>query len=101
VADGAGGDAQDVRRLGVVEPVGVDQEHHRLLIGGEGVDVDVGELGALYWPRYFQPDGIAVHGYGDVPAHPASHGCVRVSNAAIDWIWAENFMPIGSSVWVY
>jgi hypothetical protein len=63
--------------------------------------VDVGELGALYRPRYFHPDGIAVHGYRDVPAYPASHGCVRVSNAAIDWIWAENFMPIGSSVWVY
>jgi peptidoglycan hydrolase-like protein with peptidoglycan-binding domain len=63
--------------------------------------VDVGELGALYRPRYFHPDGIAVHGYRDVPAYPASHGCVRVSNAAIDWIWAENVMPMGSSVWVY
>jgi N-acetylmuramoyl-L-alanine amidase len=63
--------------------------------------VDVGELGSLYRPRYFHPDGIAVHGYFEVPAYPASHGCVRVSNAAIDWIWAENLMPIGSSVWVY
>jgi lipoprotein-anchoring transpeptidase ErfK/SrfK len=63
--------------------------------------VDVGELGALYRPRYFHPDGIAVHGYSDVPAYRASHGCVRVSNAAIDWIWAENIMPIGSPVWVY
>jgi lipoprotein-anchoring transpeptidase ErfK/SrfK len=63
--------------------------------------VDVGELGGLYRPRYFQRDGIAVHGYSDVPAYPASHGCVRVSNAAIDWIWAENLMPLGSPVWVY
>jgi N-acetylmuramoyl-L-alanine amidase len=63
--------------------------------------VDVGELGGLYRPRYFHRDGIAVHGYHDVPAYPASHGCVRVSNAAIDWIWADSLMPIGSAVWVY
>ena len=62
--------------------------------------VDMGELGGLYRPRYFHADGIAVHGYHDVPAYPASHGCVRVSNAAIDWIWAEDIMPIGSAVWV-
>ena len=32
---------------------------------------------------------------------PASHGCVRVSNAAIDFIWANNILPIGATVWVY
>jgi hypothetical protein len=63
--------------------------------------LDVGELGGLHRPRYFHRDGIAVHGYSDVPAYPASHGCVRVSNAAIDWIWAEGLMPVGSPVWVY
>ncbi len=63
--------------------------------------VDVGELGGLYWPRYFHPDGIAVHGYHDVPAYAASHGCIRVSNPAMDWIWAEGLMPIDSAVWVY
>lgn len=63
--------------------------------------VDVGELGGLYRPRYFHRDGIAVHGYHSVPAFPASHGCVRVSEPAMDWIWAEDLMPIGSEVWVY
>ncbi len=63
--------------------------------------IDVGELGGLYRPRYFHRDGIAVHGYSDVPAYPASHGCVRVSNAAMDWIWAEGLMPIGAAVWVH
>jgi peptidoglycan hydrolase-like protein with peptidoglycan-binding domain len=63
--------------------------------------VDVGELGALYRPRYFHGDGIAVHGYHDVPAYPASHGCVRVTEAAMDWIWAQNVMPSSSAVWVY
>jgi lipoprotein-anchoring transpeptidase ErfK/SrfK len=62
--------------------------------------VDVGALGALYRPRYFHPDGIAVHGYSSVPAHPASHGCVRVTESAMDWIWATNVMPLGSTVWV-
>lgn len=63
--------------------------------------VDVGELGGLYRPRYFHRDGIAVHGYHDVPAYPASHGCVRVSNQAMDWIWSEGLMPVGSPVWVH
>ena len=63
--------------------------------------VDVGELGALYRPRYFHNDGIAVHGYHSVPPYPASHGCVRVTEAAMDWIWANNLMPLGSAVWVH
>jgi hypothetical protein len=62
---------------------------------------DVGELGALYRPRYFHEDGIAVHGYHSVPPFPASHGCVRVTEAAMDWLWAENLMPLGSAVWVH
>jgi len=69
---------------------------------GWAVDgVDVGELGALYRPRYFHRDGIAVHGSSSVPAHPASHGCVRVSEPAMDWIWADGLMPVGSSVWIH
>ena len=61
---------------------------------------DVGPLGALWRPRYFN-GGIAVHGYTSVPAYPASHGCARVSMAAIDMIWASDIMPIGSRVVVY
>ncbi len=63
--------------------------------------VDVGDLGALYRPRYFHGDGIAVHGYHSVPPYPASHGCVRVTEAAMDWIWATDVMPMGSAVWVH
>lgn len=62
---------------------------------------DVGALGALYRPRYFHEDGIAVHGYYSVPPYPASHGCVRVTEAAMDWLWAEKLMPLGSAVWVH
>jgi hypothetical protein len=42
-------------------------------------------LGVLYRPWYFT-GGYAVHGSSDVPAHPASHGCVRVTNWDADWL---------------
>jgi len=57
-------------------------------------------LGLLFRPRYFV-GGFAIHGDSYVPARPVSHGCVRVSDAAIDWIWATNNDPIGTAVWVY
>ena len=38
---------------------------------------DKSPLGQLYNPYYFNK-GIAVHGYPEVPGHPASHGCVRI-----------------------
>ena len=59
-----------------------------------------GNLGVLYRPRYFAPR-VAVHGYPDVPPTPASHGCVRVTNTSMDFIWAANLMPMRSAVWVY
>jgi lipoprotein-anchoring transpeptidase ErfK/SrfK len=62
--------------------------------------LDKGPLGDLWRPRYFN-GGIAVHGAGYVPGYPASHGCSRVSNPAMNMIWANNLMPIGSSVVVY
>jgi lipoprotein-anchoring transpeptidase ErfK/SrfK len=62
---------------------------------------DPGPLGRLYMPKYFHEDGIAVHGYPNVPPYPASHGCVRVSLAAIEWMWQNDRLPIGVAVWVY
>jgi lipoprotein-anchoring transpeptidase ErfK/SrfK len=59
----------------------------------------VSPLGQLWRPKYFH-GGIAVHGYDSVPPWPASHGCVRVSDAAIDRIWAEDLVPVGTAVWV-
>jgi N-acetylmuramoyl-L-alanine amidase len=60
---------------------------------------DPGPLGKLYRPRYFN-GGIAVHGYPTVPSQPASHGCVRVTIAAMDYLWAHRLLPIGRSVLV-
>ncbi|MGO9583351.1 MAG: L,D-transpeptidase family protein [Acidimicrobiales bacterium] len=64
-----------------------------------GLDVD--SLGALWRPRFFTYGGIAIHGDSYVPPFPVSHGCVRVSDEAINWIWANNIMPIGEEVWVF
>ena len=61
--------------------------------------VRVAPLGRLYRPVYFH-GGYAVDGSGSIPAYPASHGCARVSNAAIDMIWSENLMPNGLRVLV-
>ena len=58
------------------------------------------ELGVLYRPKYFH-GGIAVHGSGSVPAQPASHGCVRLTNAAMDLLWASDVAPVGTEVHVY
>ena len=59
-----------------------------------------GPLGDLYRPKYFN-GGIAVHGSPSIPPYPASHGCARVSNAAINWIWSTNKLPLKTKVWVY
>ena len=61
---------------------------------------DHGPLGLLWRPRYFT-GGVAIHGDDYVPAHPVSHGCARISNEAIDWIWSAHLDPIGTKVWVY
>jgi lipoprotein-anchoring transpeptidase ErfK/SrfK len=54
----------------------------------------------LWRPRFFV-DGYAIHGDTFVPPYPVSHGCARVSDEAIDWIWANDVAPIGTEVWVY
>ena len=57
-------------------------------------------LGTLWMPRFFY-EGYAIHGDSSVPPYPVSHGCARISNEAIEWVWANNIDPIGTTVWVY
>ncbi len=59
-----------------------------------------GDLGEIYRPKFFN-GGIAVHGMTSVPNRPASHGCVRVSTMAMDFIWASQAVPMRSTVWVH
>lgn len=62
--------------------------------------LDVAPLGDLWRPKYFD-GGIALHGAVSVPPVPVSHGCVRVSIAAMNWIWATHLAPVGTVVEVY
>ena len=59
-----------------------------------------GDLGKIYRPKYFV-GGIAIHGMTSVPAYPASHGCVRLSLPAMDFLWAQDLVPLGTPVWVH
>lgn len=60
---------------------------------------DIGPLGARWRPKYFNA-GIAIHGYCPVPPYPASQGCTRVSDAAMNWIWQTHQLSIGTRVTV-
>jgi N-acetylmuramoyl-L-alanine amidase len=62
--------------------------------------VRVSDLGRLYRPKYFN-GGIAIHGAPSIPGYPASHGCARLTNAAIDWMWSGNRIPVGTPVSVH
>jgi lipoprotein-anchoring transpeptidase ErfK/SrfK len=57
-------------------------------------------LGDLYRPKYFH-EGYAVHGSPSIPGWPASHGCARLANAAMDMLWAADLLRRGTPVWVY
>jgi hypothetical protein len=55
-------------------------------------------LGLLYYPSYIH-NGIAIHGSPSVPAHPASHGCIRVPMYAAKEL--SSLLPVGIDVEVY
>jgi peptidoglycan hydrolase-like protein with peptidoglycan-binding domain len=57
-------------------------------------------LGTLYRPKYIV-GGIAIHGSGEVPARPASHGCARVTNGAMDHLWSSGLADLGTPVLVH
>jgi lipoprotein-anchoring transpeptidase ErfK/SrfK len=55
--------------------------------------------GILYRTLTFSGDSFAIHGWPDVPAYPASHGCVRIPIWAADWLYQRS--PVGETVYVY
>jgi len=55
-------------------------------------------LGMLWRPNYFY-GGYALHGFTSVPTYAASHGCVRVTIAAMNRLWAQ--LSLGERVWIY
>jgi len=58
-----------------------------------------GELGEMWRPMFYSGN-YAIHGSRSIPAFPASHGCARVSVAAMDMIWADQVLTMGSRVLV-
>lgn len=60
----------------------------------------IGDLGEIYRPKYFN-GGVAIHGSKVVPNYPDSHGCVRVSTAAMDMIWDSGLVTKKTIIWVY
>ena len=56
------------------------------------------DLGLLYRPAYFT-GGYALHGSYSVPAFPASHGCIRITIAAMDRLYGR--LPVGTPMLVY
>lgn len=58
---------------------------------------ETGPLGSLYNSQYFN-GAIAIHGSRSVPAYPASHGCVRISISAADWL--PDHVGVGTPVYV-
>lgn len=63
------------------------------------------KLGTLWRPSYFDSSGDAIHGEGDsnyggdVPPYAASHGCVRITDLAVNRYY--NVFAIGVPVWIY
>jgi peptidoglycan hydrolase-like protein with peptidoglycan-binding domain len=55
-------------------------------------------LGLLWRPYYFK-GGYALHGSTSVPTYAASHGCVRVTVAAMNRLWS--ILTIGERIYVY
>ena len=56
--------------------------------------------GDLYRPKYFN-GGDAIHGSPSIPGYAASHGCSRVSNPAMDFLWASGNLEVGTPVRVH
>jgi lipoprotein-anchoring transpeptidase ErfK/SrfK len=55
-------------------------------------------LGILYRPAFFY-QGWALHGSSSVPTYPASHGCVRITDPAMDRLY--DLLRIGTPVTIY
>lgn len=58
-----------------------------------------GELGEMWRPMFYSGN-YALHGSKSIPPWPASHGCSRLSVAAMDMIWRDSLMSMGSRVLV-
>jgi hypothetical protein len=70
----------------------------RFLVYRKGVGWEKGPLGSVYYPNDIS-GGIAIHGSRNVPAEPASHGCIRVPMFAA--LEVSKLLKLGTIVLVY
>jgi peptidoglycan hydrolase-like protein with peptidoglycan-binding domain len=56
--------------------------------------------GNLWRPKYFN-GGDAIHGSPSIPGYAASHGCSRLTNAAMNFLWSSGLVPLGTPVRVH
>jgi lipoprotein-anchoring transpeptidase ErfK/SrfK len=80
------------RKAKALSPIGWYRIQRRI------VGVREADLGKLYDPQYFYR-GWAIHGSNSVPAHPASHGCIRVTRTDAKYLLSA--ISVGTSVYVY
>lgn len=100
VVNASSGNGDTYEALGRLHRATTPTGDHTLVREIDAMHESTLELGSMYRPKYFR-GGWAVHGSGSIPPWPASHGCVRVSNAAMDWIWDVWTAPLGTRVLVY
>ena len=70
----------------------------RLEVYAKGSGWRTSPLGEMHNPMYIV-GGIAIHGSLDVPAYPASHGCIRIPMFASNSL--PKMVPVGTPVYVY
>lgn len=70
----------------------------RFLVYRKGYGWETGSLGSVYYPNDIS-GGVAIHGSRNVPASPASHGCIRVPMFAAREV--SKFLQVGTIVLVY
>jgi len=70
----------------------------RFLVYRKGAGWEKGPLGSVYYPNDIS-GGIAIHGSRNVPAAPASHGCIRIPMFAA--VEVSKLLKLGTIVLVY
>ena len=70
----------------------------RFLVYRKGVGWEKGPLGSVYYPNDIS-GGISIHGSGNVPLEPASHGCIRIPMFAAREV--STLLKLGTIVLVY
>ena len=100
IINASSGNGRRYQALGTMHTAYTPRGNFTVVRQVDGTDYSTLGLGAMFRPKYFH-GGWAIHGSPSVPPYPASHGCVRVSNDAINWIWDQFGAPVGTPILVH